>query len=108
MAVTRLSSFLNQHGFETEVIIIEGEPNYIDRIKSEIKPDIIGFSAAIVHMTILTSINRTIKNHDDCCRFLAGRIPPSFRNLLRKIRISMPSVSVKENRRWWNWPVTGC
>lgn len=84
MAVMGLSSVLNQHGFESEVIIIEGEPNYIDRIKTEIKPDIIGFSAATVDIKRLTGINRTLKNHYDFFSIFGGPHPTFFPELIEE------------------------
>lgn len=84
MAVMGLSSLLNQHGYETEVIIIKGEPNYIDRIKNEIKPDIIGFSAASVDIKMLTAINRTLKKHYKFLSIFGGPHPTFFPELIEE------------------------
>ena len=84
MAVMGLSSVLNQQGFETEVIIIEGEPNYLDRIKTEIKPDIIGFSATTVDIKRLTGINRTLKDQYDFFSIFGGSHPTFFPELIEE------------------------
>jgi radical SAM superfamily enzyme YgiQ (UPF0313 family) len=84
MAVMGLSSVLNAHGFETEVIIIEGEPNYADRIKREIKPDIIGYSAATVDIKMLTGVNHTLKKHYKFLSIFGGPHPTYFPELIEE------------------------
>jgi len=84
MAVMCLSSFLKQKGYETDVIIIEGENNYVAKVKEQLRPDIIGFSAATVDIKRLLTINKTLKANLDFFSIFGGPHPTFFPELIEE------------------------
>jgi len=84
MAVMCLSSFLKHKGYETDVIIIEGENNYVTKVKEQLRPDIIGFSAATVDIKRLLTINKTLKANFDFFSVFGGPHPTFFPELIEE------------------------
>lgn len=85
MAIMTLSGFLEQRGHETDVIIIEGEPDYAERVRDQIKPDIIGFSATTVDIEKLVDINRHLKStYKQFFSIFGGSHPTFFPELIEK------------------------
>jgi anaerobic magnesium-protoporphyrin IX monomethyl ester cyclase len=84
MAAMILSSILEQEGFKTEVIIIEGEPQYLDKVRSEIRPDIIAFPCTTVDVKKLRQINWELKSTYDFFSIFGGPHPTFFPELLEE------------------------
>lgn len=59
MATMCLSSFLNSKRHQTNVVIIEGEDNYIQKVKEVIRPDVIAYLATTVNIKKLLASIRT-------------------------------------------------
>lgn len=83
-AVMILSSVLNCKGFETDVMIIEGEPDYIYKIKEEIKPDIVAFPCTTVDMKKLVAINKNLKESYSFFSVFGGAHPTFFPELIEE------------------------
>ena len=84
MAVMCLSSFLKSKGHQTDVIIIEGENDYIQKIKEEITPDVIAYSATTVDIKKLVAVNKRLKENFDFFSIFGGPHPTFFPELIEE------------------------
>lgn len=84
MAVMCLSSFLEREGYKTEVMIIEGERDYVTKVKEEIRPNVIAYSATTVDIKKLLTTNTTLKENFDFFSIFGGAHPTFFPELIEK------------------------
>ncbi len=83
-AVMCLSSFLKSKGHQTDVLIIEGEDNYIQKVKEEIKPSIIAFPATTVDIKKLLEVNKKLKRSFLFFSVFGGPHPTFFPELIKE------------------------
>lgn len=95
MAVMVLSGFLESKGHETGVIIIEGERDYITKVKEDIRPDIIAYSATTVDIKKLVTINKTLKLSFNFFSIFGGPHPTFFPELIEE-ETSIDAICIGE------------
>ena len=78
IAIMALSAFLKSKRFQTDILIFDGEKDYISVIKNEIKPDVIGFSSTTVDIKRLLAINRALKKEFNFFSIFGGPHPTFF------------------------------
>ena len=84
MAAMCLSSFLNSKGHQTDVLIIEREGNYIQKVKEVIRPDVIAYSATTVDIRKLLAVNKNLKENLEFFSIFGGPHPTFFPEVIEE------------------------
>ncbi len=84
MAVMTLSGFLKSMGHETEVLIVEGEKDYVSKISEKIRPDVIGYSTTTPDAKSLTAINNKLKKKLNFFSIFGGAHPTFFPEMIEE------------------------